>query len=464
MPPPVRPAPDAYHYHTYDYPGSVAPFQPSAGQPSAGGFQFYSLVQDLNGLMAIGGVNNVPNLALTQMSLVPGGAQTVGAREVLMLSFGPAPGVANAPAVVITGGIHAREWIAAEIVYLLAEYLIIHYTDAPANAYQRMIRKLIRSRRIYIIPMLNPDGNEFSVFTAGGAGRDWRKNCRVLPVTPPAWVQELTGGGGPNPPPFTNVNAPAGGLMARYGVPNYDPGAGIPPNPVPPAGRNVRALAPGQIGVDLNRNLPTQGWGYDTATNGVMRGFDPMTELYFGPRASSEAETADVQLALQTANAAAGPAGIATTLDYHSFAKKILYPSEGYHNGGIWPDYKMLGKMLRQLIRSQAALDYQVGSSLQLIGYDATGSVPDRIFEQYQARAFTIELDPGYGTVGGFMLAEQHIQGVFEKNIRGALAAIAAPQRPGNIHASRLQRPPILATMLKLSTWDVYGRGNQLPQ
>jgi uncharacterized protein (TIGR02145 family) len=161
----------------------MAPFVMSAGQPTAGGLQFYSLVQDLNGLAAIGGVD-VPNLALTQMSLVPGGAQTSGGNETLMLFFGSAPGVVNAPAVVITGGIHAWESPAPEIAYLLAEYLIVNYTTAPRNRFQRTIRSLVDSRRIYIIPMLNPDGNPFSVFTAGGAGRNWRKNRRTLPVTP----------------------------------------------------------------------------------------------------------------------------------------------------------------------------------------------------------------------------------------------------------------------------------------
>ena len=50
-----------------------------------------------------------------------------------------------------------------------------------------------------------------------------------------------------------------------------------------------------------------------------------------------------------------------------------------------------------------------------------------------QARAFTIELDtagqPGPG--GGFLTQYTQIQTIFEKNIRGALAAIAAPSATG---------------------------------
>jgi zinc carboxypeptidase len=459
--PPVRPAPVAYHFHTYDYPGAAAPFVASAGQPTAGHLQFYSLVQDLNGLVAIGGINNVPNLALTQMSLVPGGAQTSGGNETLMLSFGPAPGVVNAPAVVITGGIHAREWIAPEIAYLLAEYLIVNYTTAPHNRFQRTIRSLVDSRRIYIIPMLNPDGNLFSVFTAGGAGRDWRKNRRNLPATPALWVNEITGGGGPNPPPFTNVNVPLAPAWAtaQYNVPDYDPGHGIPPG-IP--ARQTRDLANGQVGVDLNRNLATQAWGYDAEMNtplGPLRlGSDPSLNLYFGPRAGFEVETANVQVALTHA-----APGISVAIDYHSYAQAILYPSEVFNNGAVGPDYKILGMTLRQLVRSQAARDYELGSPAQRIGYDATGSVIDRAAQQHQARAFTIELDPPQNNPIAFQLPEADIQTVFEKNIRGALAALAAPARPGNWFTAGLQGFPMGFTMLQFLTWNVYGRGNQLP-
>jgi hypothetical protein len=457
---PVRPAPDAYHFHTYDYPGPPppAPFQPSGGQPTAGGLQFYSLVQDLNGLAAIAAFNGVPNFALTQMSLA-GGVQTAGMRETLMLSFGPAPGVMNAPAVVFTGGIHAREWIAAEFTYLLAEYLIVNYTAAPVNRFQRTIRSLIDSRRIYIIPMLNPDGNDYSVFTPGGAGRLWRKNRRALPGAPPGWVNELTNLGalGVNPPPFTAVNGL--GALAQYNVPDYDPDNGIPPA-IP--NRQTRDLANGQDGVDLNRNLHTQAWGYDAEMDtalGVLRlGYDPSLPVYFGPRPASEAEAANLQVALTNA-----APGIATTIDYHSYGQVILYPSETYNNGAVGIDYKILGMTLRQLVRSQGARDYLLGSSRQRIGYDATGSVIDREAQQYQARAFTIELDPPLNDPIAFQLPEAQIQTVFEKNIRGALAALAAPARPGNWFTATLQGLPLGFTMLQFLTWNVYGRGNQLP-
>src|ERR1700726_4817722 len=112
MPPappiPPRVNPGDYHFHTYDYAASAA-LTLSPGQPTVGGMQFYSLVQDLGALLQNGQQKNVPNIALTNL-----GAPVTGGRNTMALSFG----AMGAPAAVITGGIHAREWAAPEMVYL----------------------------------------------------------------------------------------------------------------------------------------------------------------------------------------------------------------------------------------------------------------------------------------------------------------------------------------------------------
>jgi len=464
-----RAAVGAFHYHTYSYPGDAlaGPFQLSAG-PLPVGMPLYSLQQDLNGLQAWGAFTGVPNIAVTTIAALPGGGQTIGLRDTIMLSMGPALGAANAPAVVFTGGVHAREWIAVEFVYLLAEYLVKNYTNLPVNRYQRMIKSLIDSRRIYIIPMLNPDGNIQTVFGGGAANRLWRKNRNVLPVNPAGWVNLLTNGGllGPNPVPFQNVVAPLGGGDATYDVPNYDPENGIPPAVVPPGGRVAGTLANNEIGVDVNRNFNTLAWGYDgqrylggvpVAPGGA---YDPTRVTYFGPLVESETETLNTQIAL--AHAAAAP-GISVSIDYHSFAQAILYPSETAHNGGVGPDYTVLGMTMRQLVSYPGAPAYQLGTPRQVINYDAPGTVIDRAAQQHQSRAFTIELDPAMGTVNGFVLNENQIMTVFEKNIRGALAALAAPGRPANWFTAYFQAFPMTWNMLQFMTWNVVNRGNQLP-
>ncbi len=70
--------------------------------------------------------------------------------------------------ILFVGGHHAREWIAVDVPFLLAEYLLSNYeTDAK-------IRAFVDQGEIWIIPLLNPDGHQYSVVS----NRLWRKNRR----------------------------------------------------------------------------------------------------------------------------------------------------------------------------------------------------------------------------------------------------------------------------------------------
>jgi murein tripeptide amidase MpaA len=72
------------------------------------------------------------------------------------------------PEVLFIGCHHAREWISVEVPYLLAEHLVDHY---ETNA---RIRGLVDHSQIWIVPLLNPDGLEYSIYFY----RYWRKNRR----------------------------------------------------------------------------------------------------------------------------------------------------------------------------------------------------------------------------------------------------------------------------------------------
>ena len=480
MPPPIRSASAGYHFHVYDYHDSK-PFEPSRAQPQRGGLQFFSLVQDLNGLLQ-SGQGRVPNIALTRYPVpedteypVAEDADT-GQRDIMVLSFGDRGIVAKAPAVVITGGIHAREWIAPEMAYLLAEYLIINYPPGSRGLtrYQRAIRELVDSRRIHIIPMLNPNGNSYTVFSADPEARLWRKNRRVLPSSAGEWFKALMSGNPPESnPPFLNVregNEPV--PWASYEVPDYDPGKRIPPD----VSRTYRTtvLPTDQIGVDQNRNFATTAWGYECHANdseghaddpeGKLLNADPKSEAYFGPAAGSERETQSVTDFLALAGRRAlglRSSKIATSVDYHSYAGVILYPGEADYAGAVDPGYERLGQVLTDLS------EYTLGTPLEKIGYNATGSVADYIAQQYHARAFTIELDPRKSDQIGFQLPEDRIMRVFEKNILPALAAIEGAGSPlggtsGGLNG-RLGERAAQRVVAKFRGWGVNGRGNQLP-
>jgi hypothetical protein len=446
MPIPNRTLPADYHYHAYNYVGAQA-WVPGPMQNTRNNYQFYSMVADLNGLVNTGIANQVPNIAL-----VNGAAQTARGRDTKVLAFGNQGAVAGRPTVVITGGIHSNEWMAHEMAYLLAEYLVRHYTVNPVNRYQRAIRNLINSRNIRIIPMVNPDGNHHSVFGGGAPGgntRLWRKNRRRLPSRGSRWVAELTTFGIANPP-FRHVGQPGGaGTAARYDVPAYEP-PGIPPNPPVTWTTQVLPLGHAHHGVDPNRNWPTRAWGYDDVA--APSDWNPAGGTYFGPKRASEAETANIRTYLGAA------AGFGAAIDYHTYGRSILYPSEAEHWGEVGPDYIRLGRLMRQLIVSQTGLRYRLATSVRAVGYDATGATDDYMAFQHQARAFTVELDPRSDDPG-FLLPQARIQGVFETNIRGALAALSAPV-PGDTPATRRQ---LRAALARYTTWNVYGRGNRLP-
>ena len=70
--------------------------------------------------------------------------------------------------VLFLGCHHAREWISVEVPLLLARFLLENYgTDAR-------VRRLVDESEIWIVPLVNPDGLEYSIHFY----RYWRKNRR----------------------------------------------------------------------------------------------------------------------------------------------------------------------------------------------------------------------------------------------------------------------------------------------
>lgn len=71
--------------------------------------------------------------------------------------------------VVITGGTHAREWIAPQIPLALAHEMLEH-SDDPA------MQKRLNQGETWLVPLVNPDGYEYSLSEDGW----WRKNRQPL--------------------------------------------------------------------------------------------------------------------------------------------------------------------------------------------------------------------------------------------------------------------------------------------
>jgi len=70
--------------------------------------------------------------------------------------------------VLFLGCHHAREWISVEVPFLFGKYLLDQYGSNPD------ITRLMKNSEIWIVPLVNPDGLEYSIHTY----RYWRKNRR----------------------------------------------------------------------------------------------------------------------------------------------------------------------------------------------------------------------------------------------------------------------------------------------
>jgi murein tripeptide amidase MpaA len=72
------------------------------------------------------------------------------------------------PNIFISGCHHAREWISVEIPLLFARHILENHGSEEQST------RIINEGQIYIMPIVNPDGLEYSIHTY----RFWRKNRR----------------------------------------------------------------------------------------------------------------------------------------------------------------------------------------------------------------------------------------------------------------------------------------------
>ena len=97
-------------------------------------------------------------------------------RDILALKLSDNPTTdEDEPEVILTSGLHAREWIAVETLLYTTHELVNRYGIDPE------VTRLLDSRQVWILPMLNPDGRVIDGYDDGidpSHSRDWRKNAR----------------------------------------------------------------------------------------------------------------------------------------------------------------------------------------------------------------------------------------------------------------------------------------------
>jgi len=140
--------------------------RPAAVTSAAGGglngdyHSYFELETDLRALEA-----GHPGLAkLTSLG------RSLEGRSLYALKVSANAGLSEPEAqVLFLGCHHAREWISVEVPFLLAKYLLDNYlTD-------ERVRSIVDHSEVWVVPLLNPDGLEYSIHVY----RYWRKNRRA---------------------------------------------------------------------------------------------------------------------------------------------------------------------------------------------------------------------------------------------------------------------------------------------
>jgi carboxypeptidase T len=271
--------------------------------------------------------------------------------------------------VLFTGCHHAQEWISVEVPFLTAKYLIEGYTDHPGDdPEKKRIKHLVDNREIWFVPMVNPDGHDYSVKT----NRKWRANRGEHEL------QEST---------FTATNVWGGSRVIHVKKDVY-------------------------TGVDLNRNYPTKDWGVETQHSSCDPA-DCEKGTWVGPFRNSEKET---QAMVELLNR-----GFRASMTYHSYDQLLLYTFAAKEHAFTLD----VGKGLQSLINASGN-PYGLKSTTE--NYPTTGDMLTYSWQIAAGRpAFATELRPPSDAPEELwfsQLPEGQIEPTFKENLNAALAVI----------------------------------------
>lgn len=264
------------------------------------------------------------------------------------------------PEVLITGCHHAREWISVEVPIYIARRLI------EDSSKDDSIRYLVENLQIWIVPIVNPDGLNYSQGSANDQFdpiRMWRKNRRPISV-----------------------------LGCQAG-----------------------------LGVDLNRNYGYQ-WRLPQDRpcpnyfDDVGGSDDPADETYRGPAPESEPEIRALKALIDDPSH-----NFRARIDYHNFTQLILYPWG--HQASPTEDANTLSSLAGRMSDLIGEVDGRIYRPQQAIRlYITTGSSIDYAYAINRVPApFVVELRPDCCS---FAVPESDIEPVCRENWPAAKAIL----------------------------------------
>ncbi len=340
--------------------------------------------------------------------------ESLEGRPIYALRVSENPATADAkPAILIMGCHHAREWISVEVPLYYADYLTEQFRRDGD------VTRLLKRTDIWIVPVVNPDGfeyswtddrwwrknrrpSEYSVASSyresdGGQTREWTLSIDsdvpqfIYSVTVDGvsndfasdWLTDENGdvdvvlstSDGTFPPRFPPSADGARLVVNRDEVATYTGGNGV----WTAAGDGINAY-----GVDNNRNYGYE-WGLDIGSSG-----HPRSETYRGPAPFSEPETQVIRDLMDSRE-------FLSAISYHNYSQLILYP-KGYSYAPVANarEYHQLALEMATLINSSHAdpsYNYGFGQG-SLILYPTSGDFTDWAHHVKGALAYTIEVRP----------------------------------------------------------------------
>lgn len=312
------------------------------------------------------------------------------------------------PAMMINGGIHAREWQAPEVVTGLMEHLV-------ANADDDGLGTFLRDRaNIVILPVNNIDGF----------------------IQTQRFPQRVWLGTDPGSP----ESSPRDGRMRRKNMRAVD--------------NRIRTLGDHLLGIDLNRNAPVD-WGRPGSSG------DPASLVYRGAEPLSEPETQ----ALAAARALGPESRLRFYTDVHSFTRRFFLPrTRNARRNDIARD---LVDRMRETLAAQGT-PYGLTESPAAGGFGAT----DEFFAQrLQIPSYTLEIEPtfnggadygGFGvTHDGFILPESEIERVRREHARSFALAFYHQSGPPRVAAVEI-RGESTGRAVYRAHWSLAGERREL--
>ena len=304
--------------------------------------------------------------------------------------------------IVMDCGVHAREWITPSFCI----YAITHILQEGRGG-------LLKDYDFKIIPVLNPDGYEYTWTT----NRMWRKNRRALSKsgadTPLASVEVA------KTKQFWN------GVLGSGNYPGFNPSQ----FPGFPTGGNLAGQQQQQqqsqrgcTGVDPNRNFDIE-FGVSGSSS------SPCRDTYNGPYAFSEIESRATKSLIEGLQSSG--VRIASYVSVHAYSQFWMSP-HGYSKTRA-PDYKDHMRVMRVATSALAAVHgkrFKYGPINEVI-YKASGSSVDWVYSKAGVKySFALELrDKGRH---GFLLPVDQISSTNEETWAGlrAMAVEIATEFP----------------------------------